>query len=89
MEAREKNSLWTKVTSNINLYVDNYYSSCLSLVFETGKVVVIVIYLLYQLGVVLIIGLFLTGAIVHFTLFLAQHIQISIFANVKLKERKV
>ena len=89
MEGKDKNSLWTKVTSNINLYVDNYYASILSLVFETGKVVVICLYLLYQLGVVLIIGLFLTGAIVHFTLFLSQHIQISIFANVKLKERKV
>ena len=88
-EGKDKNSLWTKVTSNINLFVDNYCASILSLVFETGKVVIICLYLLYQLGVVLIVGLFLTGAIVHFTLFLSQHIQISIFGNVKLKERKV
>ena len=71
------------------MYADNYYTSLLSLVFETSKVLVIVVYLLSKLGVLLLVGLFLTGAIVQFTLYLSQHIQINIFANVKLKELKL
>lgn len=69
--------------------MNNYYDSFINLVFESFKTLSIIIYLLYKLGLISLIGLTLCGLTVWITLLLTKSIQKATFGNISTRDKKV
>lgn len=63
------------MTLLVNNFVNQYYVSYLSLVFESAKIVVILVYLLIKMGAVVWVGFGLGVALAQGTMFLSRMIQ--------------
>lgn len=79
---------WSKISANINIFVNGYYVSYLTIVFEIMKAIIIIIYLFYKLGIVVLAGLIVSGLIAQFILFISRMIESANFAKLKIKQTK-
>ena len=82
-------NLWSKLSSDLNTYINNYYGSYICIVFETLKAVLIVAYLFWKMGLLTLVGLGLSGLIVTFTLALSKGISQASFKIVEHRQNKV
>lgn len=66
--AEDKPKLWHKLSTTLPLYLNNYYDSLLSLIFESLSIVLITCYLYTQFSFALFFGICLSCCVLHKTL---------------------
>lgn len=68
----------------MNIYVNNYYASYLTIIFETLKALFIVFYLFFTIGKVTFVGLAIGGMIVQFLQLISKKIENVNFVKLRL-----
>jgi hypothetical protein len=81
--------LYTKITMKLSIYINNYYDSYLSIIFDGIYVIVIIIYLFVKLSFSVFFGLAIAGTVMYMTNKVTKKMQQTIFRNVERRAKKI